>query len=59
LEKELFHVLTMNGKVITVKPQAIQKKRESRHVMGVDSRGNTIQKKDIVSVVDGAHPDRY
>ena len=48
----------MHGKVITAKPQAIQKRRESRNVMGIDSRGNTIQVKDIVSVVDGAHPDR-
>lgn len=58
LEKELFHVLSMHGKVIEVKPQSIQKRRESRHVLGVDSRGNTIQKRDIVNVVDGAHPDR-
>jgi transcription elongation factor SPT5 len=57
LEKELFHVLNMNGKVIQTKPQSIQKKREAKNVMGVDSRGNTIQKRDIVNVVDGSSPD--
>lgn len=57
LEKELFHVLSMQGKVVQVKPQSIQKKRESKYVMGVDSRGNTIQKRDIVNVVDGSSPD--
>lgn len=57
LEKELFHVLSMNGKVLMVKPQSIVKKRESRGVMGVDSRGGAIQKRDIVRVVDGSSPD--
>ncbi|CAG7786018.1 unnamed protein product, partial [Allacma fusca] len=58
LEKELFHVLSMTGKVVEKKPQSIQKRRESRHVLGVDSRQNTIQKRDIVNVLDGAHPVR-
>lgn len=57
LEKELFHVLNMHGKVVQVKPQSITKKREAKNVMGVDSRGNTIQKRDIVNVVDGNSPD--
>ncbi|CAL8108608.1 unnamed protein product [Orchesella dallaii] len=59
LEKELFHVLTQMGKVVEKKPQAIHKKRESKFVVGIDSRGNSIQKRDIVNVVDGVHvPDR-
>jgi len=58
LEKELFHVLNMNGKVVKAKPQSIQKKKEARFVQGVDSKGNTIQKRDVVNVVDGAHPER-
>jgi transcription elongation factor SPT5 len=57
LEKELFHVLSMNGKVVCVKPQSINKRRESKHVMGVDGKGNTLQVRDIVSV-DGSLPDR-
>lgn len=59
LEKELFHVLTQTGKVTEKKPQSIHKKRESKFVVGIDSKGNSIQKRDIVNVVDGVHvPDR-
>lgn len=52
-------MLTQMGKVIEKKPQSIHKKRESKFVVGIDSRGNSIQKRDIVNVVDGVHvPDR-
>lgn len=58
LEKENFHVLGMQGKVIECKPQALQKRRESRFTMALDSEQNTIQKRDIVKVIDGPHAGR-
>lgn len=58
LEKENFHVLGMQGKVIECKPQALQKRRENRFTMALDSEQNTIQKKDIVKVIDGPHAGR-
>ncbi|XP_059058114.1 transcription elongation factor SPT5 [Achroia grisella] len=58
LEKENFHVLGMQGKVIECKPQALQKRRENRFTMALDSEQNTIQKRDIVKVIDGPHAGR-
>lgn len=58
LEKENFHVLGMQGKVIECKPQALQKRRENRFTMALDSEHNTIQKRDIVKVIDGPHAGR-
>ncbi|KAG6441108.1 hypothetical protein O3G_MSEX001682 [Manduca sexta] len=58
LEKENFHVLGMQGKVIECKPQALQKRRENRFTRALDSEENTIQKRDIVKVIDGPHAGR-
>ncbi|KAG5317531.1 SPT5H factor, partial [Pseudoatta argentina] len=58
LERENFHVLSIHGKVIEVRPQAVTKRRESRNTIALDSQQNTIQKKDIVKVVDGPHTGR-
>lgn len=58
LEKENFHVLGMQGKVIECKPQALQKRRENRFTRALDSEHNSIQKKDIVKVIDGPHAGR-
>ncbi|KAL4704654.1 hypothetical protein ACJJTC_013438 [Scirpophaga incertulas] len=58
LEKENFHVLGMQGKVIECKPQALQKRRENRFTKALDSEENTIQKRDIVKVIDGPHAGR-
>nr|XP_037877730.1 transcription elongation factor SPT5 isoform X2 [Bombyx mori] len=58
LEKENFHVLGMQGKVIECKPQALQKRRENRFTVALDSEENTIQKRDIVKVIDGPHAGR-
>lgn len=55
LEREIFHVLNMNGKVVEVKPQAIHKKKEQRNTIALDSDQQTIQRKDIVKVIDGPH----
>lgn len=58
LERESFHVLGVQGKVIECKPQALQKRRENRFTMALDSEQNTIQKRDIVKVIDGPHAGR-
>jgi len=58
LERENFHVLSMHGKVIEVRPQSIMNRRENRNAIALDSQQNTIQRKDIVKVVDGPHAGR-
>lgn len=58
LERENFHVLSMHGKVIEARPQGLTKRRENRNAVALDSQQNTIQKKDIVKVVDGPHAGR-
>lgn len=45
----------MQGKVVQAKPQALQKKKESRHAVALDSEQNSIQIRDIVKVIDGPH----
>lgn len=58
LEKEHFHVLNMHGKVVEARPQALLKRRESRLAAALDTDQNTVQRKDIVKVVDGPHSGR-
>ena len=58
LERENFHVLSMHGKVVEARPQGLTKRRENRNTVALDSQQNTIQKKDIVKVVDGPHSGR-
>ena len=48
----------MHGKVVAVRPQAIQRRKENRQAMALDSEQNTIQQKDIVKVIDGPHSGR-
>lgn len=55
LERDNFHVLSMQGKVVQAKPQALQKKKESRHAVALDFEQNSIQIRDIVKVIDGPH----
>ncbi|KAF6200841.1 hypothetical protein GE061_005288 [Apolygus lucorum] len=58
LERENFHVLSMEGKVIMCKPQALHKKKENRNNYALDSENNTIQRRDMVNVIDGMHNGR-
>lgn len=55
LERESFQVLNNDGKTVQVKHQAINKKKDSRHAVALDSDNNNLQVKDIVKVVDGPH----
>lgn len=58
LERENFHVLGMHGKVIEVKPTALQKRRENRNTMALDSDQNQIRRRDIANVLEGPHAGR-
>lgn len=49
------HILNMAGKLVEAKPQSLNKKKEHRNTIGVDALGNSIQRKDIVKVIDGPH----
>ncbi|KAE9415962.1 hypothetical protein Angca_008385, partial [Angiostrongylus cantonensis] len=53
LEKETMEVLNQHGKVVRVKPQAIQGKKDTRHSQALDCQQNPIQCKDIVKIIDG------
>uniref|UniRef100_A0A4W3HGL2 Transcription elongation factor SPT5 n=1 Tax=Callorhinchus milii TaxID=7868 RepID=A0A4W3HGL2_CALMI len=58
LERETFQVLNMYGKVITVRHQAITRKKDNRFAVALDSEQNNIHVKDIVKVIDGPHSGR-
>ena len=40
----------MHGKLTSVKPAALQKKREVRNAVALDSEQNPVQKDDVVKV---------
>ena len=40
----------MHGKLTSVKPAALQKKRENRNAVALDSEQNPVQKEDVVKV---------
>ncbi|GAB6022325.1 transcription elongation factor spt5 [Chamberlinius hualienensis] len=58
LERENFQVLNMHGKVVTVKHQSVNKKRDTKNAVALDSESNNIQVRDIVKVIDGPHSGR-
>ena len=41
----------MHGKVVSVRPQALQRRKENRTATALDSEQNAIQRKDIVKVI--------
>lgn len=41
--------------VVSVKPQSITRKKDTRHAVALDSENNNIQVKDVVKVIDGPH----
>ena len=41
--------------LVTVKPQAVNRKKDSRHAVALDAEQNNLQVKDIVKVIDGPH----
>ncbi len=51
-------MLNMHGKVIASKPASLQKKRENRNAVALDSEQNPVQKGDVVKVIDGPHSGR-
>lgn len=45
----------MNGKVLTVRHQAVNRRKDNRSALALDSEQNNIHVKDIVKVIDGPH----
>uniref|UniRef100_A0A8C2WUV4 Transcription elongation factor SPT5 n=1 Tax=Cyclopterus lumpus TaxID=8103 RepID=A0A8C2WUV4_CYCLU len=58
LERETFQVLNMHGKVMTVRHQAVNRRKDNRFAVALDSEQNNIHVKDIVKVIDGPHSGR-
>ncbi|XP_006801313.1 transcription elongation factor SPT5 [Neolamprologus brichardi] len=58
LERETFQVLNMHGKVLTVRHQAVNRRKDNRFAVALDSEQNSIHVKDIVKVIDGPHSGR-
>ncbi|XP_069689905.1 transcription elongation factor SPT5-like isoform X2 [Periplaneta americana] len=58
LEHDSFHVLNTQGKVLALRPQALQKRKDSNYAVALDSEQNSIRRKDIVKVIDGSHSGR-
>lgn len=48
-------VLNMHGKVLTVRHQAVNRRKDNRFAVALDSEQNNIHVKDIVKVIDGPH----
>ncbi|XP_050426414.1 transcription elongation factor SPT5 [Adelges cooleyi] len=55
IEREKMHILNMAGKLVEAKPQSLNKKKEHRNTLGVDALGNSVQRKDVIKVIDGPH----
>ena len=51
IQREAFQVLNMHGKVQSVRPAALQKKRENKNAVALDSEQNAIQIRDVVKVI--------
>lgn len=55
IEREKMQILNMAGKLVEAKPQSLNRRKEHRNTIGVDGLGSSIQRKDIVNVIDGPH----
>lgn len=51
----VLQVLNMHGKVLTVRHQAVNRRKDNRSALALDSEQNNIHVKDIVKVIDGPH----
>jgi transcription elongation factor SPT5 len=58
LEKEMFRILTMQNKVITLNNQAVSKKRANKFAAALDCENKTVTPNDIVKCVDGVQKDQ-
>ncbi|KAI1289197.1 Transcription elongation factor SPT5 [Halotydeus destructor] len=58
LEKEYFQILNMNGKIVRLKHQAVNKKRDTKRAVSLDSEQNHLMVNDQVKVIDGPHSGR-
>ncbi|XP_015676506.1 transcription elongation factor SPT5, partial [Protobothrops mucrosquamatus] len=51
-------VLSMNNQLVTVRHQAVNRKKDNRFAVSLDSEQNNIHVKDIVKVIEGSHSGR-
>lgn len=58
LERDLFHVLTMHGKIQEMKPQGLSRVPNYAKASALDAQQNTINRNDAVQVIDGPHSGR-
>jgi len=54
-----FHVLSMYGNIIKMKPQSITNRQQNNNARVLDSQGNMMRIKDYVEVVDGPYTGQY
>uniref|UniRef100_A0A915IPM2 Transcription elongation factor SPT5 n=1 Tax=Romanomermis culicivorax TaxID=13658 RepID=A0A915IPM2_ROMCU len=59
LEKEFLHVLNIHGKVVRIKQQAIQSKKDSKFAVALDSDQNNIMINDVVRGLQGTIKHLY
>jgi len=58
IQREHFQVLTMHDKVVTLRPAALQRRKDNRRATALDSEQSPIQTRDVVKVVEGPHSGR-
>ena len=58
LERENFHVMSIHGNVVKVRPQTLSKREVNENMVALDSKKNYIRKEDTVEVVDGPYVGR-
>lgn len=59
LEKENFQVLNIHGKVVHVRHQAVQKRKDGKRAVALDAENNQITVKDQVKVMDGLYVGKH
>ncbi|XP_015380176.1 PREDICTED: transcription elongation factor SPT5-like isoform X2 [Diuraphis noxia] len=55
IEREKMHILNLAGKLVEARPQSLNKKKEHKNTIGIDGLGSSIQRNEIVKVIDGPH----
>lgn len=53
--KDYVDVLSMHGKVLQLKPQAIRGRKDSRFAQALDKENNSLHVKDMVKIVEGSY----
>ena len=51
MERDSFQVLSMHGKVISINPTCLEKRKIHLHTLALDSESNQIRRNDIVKIL--------